>query len=206
MERAFSSVSLPPIVAYEKSVYNESDAVNVFVLEIAQRCILIFGEMYPELHLQYQQEWTYFPGKDDSDASIDLLWRVELHGIYYNVALSEFKRPHSIDIGEWEKGVGIFSRMGTKARENSQQITRYLFLTVIPFAQFCDLINTVSIALKESPNSMHKKWDKDLGEWIDEDTRAEVMFTKQATIQNGDSLVRDTLYFLWEALRRQGFI
>jgi len=148
----------------EKSVYNESDAVNVFVLEIAQRCVLLFGEMYPEIHLQYQQEWTYFPGKQDSDASIDLLWRAELNGVYCNVTLSEFKRPHSIDIGEWEEAVGRSSRMGKKARENPQQITRYLFLTVIPFAQFCDLINTVSIALNESPDSMHKRWDKNLGE------------------------------------------
>ena len=78
----------------EKSVYNESDAVNVFVLEIGERCVLLVGEMYPEIHLQYQQEWTYFPGKQDSDASIDLLWRVELNGVYCNVVLSEFKRPH----------------------------------------------------------------------------------------------------------------
>jgi hypothetical protein len=119
-----------------------------------------------------QQEWTYFPGKDDSDASIDLLWRVELHGVYCNVALSEFKRPYSIDIGEWENGVVIFSRMGKKARKNSQQITRYLFLTAIPFARFCDLLNTVSIAPKGNPNSMHKRWDKNLGHWIDEDTPA----------------------------------
>ena len=60
-------------------------------------------------------------------------------------------------------------------RENSQQITSYLFLTAIPFAQFCDLINTGSIALKENPNSMHKRWDKNLGERIDEDTPAEAV-------------------------------
>lgn len=114
----------PPEMGYYRRIYNECDTADLFVQELAHRSQVILNCAYPTLDLHWQREWGYFDGRD-TDASIDLIWRVVDDGKLMNVAITEFKRAGSITVAHWEGAMGRFGKLPKKAREQSQQVTRY---------------------------------------------------------------------------------
>ena len=157
METAIDALcTLPPVIQHSKSIYKESDVEDFFGLEIVHRCQVLFNTLFPTLHLQFNTQWAYFPGIT-VDASVDLIWRIEHQGTFFNVAITEFKRPGSINIHDSEQGFIGVGRLGDKARDQSQQLTRYLFALNTTFIhELSDLINTVAVFLQAPPRSLQK--------------------------------------------------
>jgi hypothetical protein len=63
MEEVFSSVTFPPIIRYEKSIHNESDAINVFVLEIARDVFRSSAKWSQNCISSVNRSGPIFPGR-----------------------------------------------------------------------------------------------------------------------------------------------
>jgi hypothetical protein len=197
-----SIARLPPLASESLTIYNEADTVNVFLVHIAQRCTTIFNFLFPHITLSYQSEWTRFEGVK-ADASLDLLWRVESGGCFFNLCFQEFKKPGSINIDEWELGVGNAKHLSKKAAMQSQQITRYHHLIKKGRSQLSDLATTITINLRCSTNALTLPPS---GPGRKACAKAEVWFCKNGTGVGGDSVIRNTLMFLWECLKEDNRI
>lgn len=191
--------TLPPIMYAAPTIYNERDAMIVYAFQIGHRCQAILNAIYPQIEVTFQTEWSYFDGIH-VDACVDLLWRVEVGGVYHKLGFTEFKRPNSIRLAEWEEGVGGTGELGDHAAEQSQQLTRYHHYLKTRKSQFTDLVNTIQIDLVGDPSRLQKAAGG--GDYA----MASVWFTRNSTAPGGDSLVQSTLIFLHECLGDGGWI
>ena len=195
--------TLPPLISFPKSIYHESDAATLYVIEIAQRAQVLFSVAFSDFHLEFAQEWTYFDGKK-VDASLDFLWRVEQHGCYHTLCFTEFKQPGSIHLDEWRSAIGRRGELEGTPEEQSQQLSRYFSIRETDRCQFTDITNTVSMFLEESPKNLDMNDPANV--FRVGAASCEVWMTENATTWGGESLLGSTLAFMYECLRRDGWI
>jgi hypothetical protein len=170
------------------------------MLHIAQRITTLFNCAYPDIKVSHQAQWNYFNGKK-ADCYLDLLWRVESRGQYFNLAFTEFKKPGSIKVEEWEAGIGRNKKI--KKNFQSQQLTRYHHAIKKTRSQLTDLETTIVIKVTCNPDTLTKAPTR---QRIATTATADVWIARNGTSLQGDSLLRSTIGFIWEALKEDGWI
>lgn len=195
---------LPPIISPPcRRVYNEGDAADLIVLEVAQRVQILFNTVYSTLQLHWQREWSYFNGQN-VDASIDLVWR-----IVADHSISPSQNSNAQDLSradEWEQGKGRHGQLPQTAREQSQQLSRYLGRLGLHYAQITDILTTISVRLQEPPMNLfmdNARYSMGIA-W--KAAKADVKIARNSNKLDGDSVLKEAAVFLYFALKDTGWI